>query len=152
MTEKTIPACIVYYSETTLERYSDAMRWIPAQGAEAKALNPNLKCVEPPYEFVEYLDSEYREEDVRVRHSEAVEAFGIDSENIKFRAVPETKVLSIYHQGAYDNLGEAYSFIFQYAKDNGYKVAGLSRESYIDGIWSKESVDEWLTEIQLPIE
>ena len=93
-----------------------------------------------------------READVRVRHSEAVEAFGTESDNIKFREVPETKVLSIYHQGAYENLGEAYAFIYKYAEDNGYKVAGLSRESYIDGIWNKESVDEWLTEIQLPVE
>lgn len=27
----------------------------------------------------------------------------------------------------------------------------LARESYIDGIWNKSSVEEWLTEIQLPI-
>ena len=49
VTEKTIPSCIVYYSEATLAQYSDAMQWIPAQGAEAKALNPDLKCAEPPY-------------------------------------------------------------------------------------------------------
>ena len=152
VTEKTIPSCIVYYSEATLAQYSDAMQRIPAQGAEAKALNPDLKCAEPPYEFVEYLDCEHREADVRVRHSEAVEAFGTESDNIKFREVPETKVLSIYHQGAYENLGEAYAFIYKYAEDNGCKVAGFSRESYIDGIWNKESVDEWLTEIQLPVE
>ena len=64
---------------------------------------------------------------MRVRHSEAVEAFGVESDNIKFREVPETKVLSIYHQGAYDNIGEAYSFIMKYAEDNGCTVAGLSR-------------------------
>ena len=40
----------------------------------------------------------------------------------------------------------------KYAEENGYKIAGLSRECYIDGIWNKESVEDWLTEIQLPIE
>ena len=25
------------------------------------------------------------------------------------------------------------------------------RERYIDGMWNKESEDEWLTEIQIPI-
>ena len=40
----------------------------------------------------------------------------------------------------------------KYAEENGYKVTGLSRECYIDGIWNKESVEDWLTEIQLPIE
>ncbi len=48
----------------------------------------------------------------------------------------------MYHKGAYDNLGEAYAYIMKYAEDNGYKIAGLARESYIDGIWNKESVDE----------
>lgn len=33
-----------------------------------------------------------------------------------------------------------------------YKIAGLSRECYNDGIWNKESVEDWLTEVQLPIE
>ena len=75
ITEKIIPAATVYCSEATLDKYSDAMQWIPAQGAEVRALNPGLKCAEPPYEFVEYLD----------------------------------------------------------------------------GVWNKDSVDEWLTEIQLPV-
>ena len=110
-TIKTIPACIVYYSETTLPQYSDAMSWIPQQGAEAHQLNPDLKCTEPNYEFVEYLDGEYRERDIRVRHSQAVADFGVESGNIKFRQIPETKVLSVYHQGAYDQIGEAYAFI-----------------------------------------
>ena len=151
ITEKIIPAATVYYSEATLDKYSDAMRWIPAQGAEVREPTPGLKCAEPPYEFVEYLDGEYRERNVRVRHSEAVTARGVESDNIKFRDIPETKVLSLYHKGAYEEIGAAYAYIYQYAEDNGYEVAGLSRESYIDGVWNKDSVDEWLTEIQLPV-
>ena len=50
------------------------------------------------------------------------------------------------------NIGEAYAFLMKYADQNGYTVAGLARECYIDGIWNKESEEEWLTEIQLPIE
>ena len=60
-------------------------------------------------------------------------------------------MLSIYHKGAYDNIGEAYAYIMEYAAKNGYETVGLARESYIDGIWNKESVADWLTEIQLPI-
>lgn len=115
-------------------------------------LNPELKCAEPPYEFCEYLDQEHKDTDVLIRHNEAVVSFGRENENIKFRKIPETKVLSVFHKGAYERIGEAYSFIMKYAEDNGYKPAGLSRECYIDGVWNKESVEEWLTEIQLPIE
>lgn len=152
VTVKEIPEAIVYYSEVRLPKYSDMMHYIPAIGEECMKLNPNLKCAEPPYEFCEYLDEEHKDTDVLIRHNEAVCEFGNENENIKFRKIPATKVLSIFHKGPYDKIGEAYAFIMKYAEDNGYKVSGLSRESYIDGIWNKESVDDWLTEIQLPIE
>ena len=151
VTVKEIPEMIVYSSETVLAKYSDCMQWIPSVGAECLKLNPSLKCAEPPYEFCEYLDGEYKETDIRIRHNEAVTAFGKENEHIKFRTLPAAKVLSIYHKGAYDNIGEAYAFVLEYAEKNGYEVAGLARESYIDGIWNKESVEDWLTEIQLPI-
>jgi len=152
VTEKIIPETTVYYAETTLKKYQDSMDWIPTLGKECAKRNPGLKCAEPPYEFCEYLDGEYKETDIKIRYNEAVTGAGTESETIKFRTLPKTKVLSVYHRGAYDKIGEAYSFIMKYAESNGYKTSGLARESYIDGIWNKESVDEWLTEIQLPVE
>ena len=52
------------------------------------------------------------------------------------------------HQGQFDAI---HKRLMKYVEDNGYQVSGRSRECYIDGIWNKESVDEWLTEIQIPI-
>ena len=151
VTVKEIPEMIIYSSETVLAKYADAMQWIPSVGAECLELNPEMKCAEPPYEFCEYLDGEYKETNVRVRHNEAVTAFGKENEHIRFRILPAAKVLSIYHKGAYDEIGEAYAYIMEYAEKNGYEAAGLARESYIDGIWNTESVSDWLTEIQLPV-
>ena len=128
------------------------MQFIPEVGAECMKLNPGLKCAEPPYEFCEYLDDEFKDEEVMIRHCEAVVEFGRENDRIKFKELPAAKVLSIFHKGSYDQLGEAYAFIMKYAEENGYKVAGRARESYIDGIWNKESPEDWLTEIQLPIE
>ena len=152
VTEKVIPEKIVYTAETVLKTYSDSMQWIPSVGQECLKLNPDIKCAEPPYEFCEYLDGEYKETNVRIRHNEAVTTFGKENERIKFKTLPEAKVLSIYHKGSYDNIGEAYAFLMKYAEQNGYTAAGLARECYIDGIWNKESEEDWLTEIQLPIE
>ena len=45
--------------------------------------------------------------------------------------------------------GTVASLIFQ-NEENGYTIAGAPRESYIDGIWNKDSEEEWLTEIQIP--
>lgn len=128
------------------------MQYIPAIGEACMKCNPQPKCAEPSYEFCEYLDEEHKDTNVLIRYNEAVTTFGNESENIKFREIQATKILSIFHKGAYDQIGEAYAYIMKYAEDNGYKVVGLSRECYIDGIWNKESEDEWLTEIQLPIE
>lgn len=149
---KEIPATIVYYSEARLSRIEDKMQFIPEAGAECLRLNPDLKCAEPPYEFCEYLDEEFKEEDVMIRHCEAVTGFGRENEHIRFKELPATRVLSIFHKGPYEQLGEAYAFIIKYAEENGYHVTDRARESYIDGIWNKESCQDWLTEIQLPIE
>jgi len=151
VTEKTVPKTLVYYAETVLDQYQDIMSWIPAVGQACLELNPGIKCADPPYEFCEYPDGEFKEKDIQVRHSEAVTSRGKESDLIKFRELPETKVLSIFHKGPYGNIGEAYAFIMDYAEKNGYQVSGLARECYIDGIWNKDSEEDWLTEIQLPI-
>lgn len=152
VTVKEVPSVIVYYTEVRVQAFSDMMKLIPELGEECKTLNPQIKCVEPGYEFCEYLDEEYKNSDILIRHNEAVDRIGKESDRIKFRELPATKVLSIFHRGSYDEIGEAYAYIMKYAEENGYKVTGLSRECYIDGIWNKESVEDWLTEIQLPIE
>lgn len=152
VTEKVIPEKIVYTAETVIKNYSDLMQWIPFVGQECLKLNPGMKCSEPPYEFCEYLDGEYKDTDIHIRHNEAVMAFGRENELIKFRTLPETKVISIYHKGSYASIGEAYAFLMKYAEQNGYKPSGPSRECYIDGIWNKESEEDWLTELQMPVE
>ncbi|HOO61573.1 MAG TPA: MerR family transcriptional regulator [Bacillota bacterium] len=152
VTVKELPEAIIYYSEVKVKDFSEMMSLIPELGKECIELNPGIKCVTPEYEFCEYLDGEYKETDISIRHNEAVDRMGNESERIKFKKIPAVKVLSIYHKGNYDQIGEAYAFITKYAEENGYKAAGLARESYIDGIWNKESVEDWLTEIQLPIE
>ena len=150
-TVKEIPEMIVYSSEKRLAALANKMTFIPECGRECLRLNPDMKCAEPPYEFVEYLDEEFRETDVLIRHSEAVTHKGRENERIRFRTLPAAKVLSIFHKGPYEQLGDAYAYIFRYAEENGYEVAGNVRECYIDGIWNKESPEDWLTEIQLPI-
>ena len=152
VTEKVIPEMIVYTAETILKTYSDLMQWIPSVGQECLKLNPEIKCAEPHYEFCEYLDGEYKDGDIHIRHNEAVTTIGKESDFIKFKTLPETKVLSIYHKGPYNKIGEAYTFLMKYVEQNGYTTTGLARECYIDGIWNKESEEDWLTEIQMPIE
>ncbi|MGN1406152.1 MAG: GyrI-like domain-containing protein, partial [Erysipelotrichaceae bacterium] len=148
---KEIDDCIVYYGETRLNTYADMMDFIPELGEECSRLNPDLKCIEPDYCFCEYLDGEYKETDIRVRYCQAVDRFGKENCRIKFKKLEAVKVISILHKGSYEMIGEAYAYIMKYARENNYQINGLPRECYIDGIWNKENVDDYLTEIQLPI-
>ena len=61
------------------------------------------------------------------------------------------KVVSTIHTGSYSNIGEAYTRIFEYARKNGLKIAGLTREIYLTNPKEKQE-HELLTEVQLPIE
>lgn len=149
---KEIPECVVYSEERVLKDYSEISKLILGSAEECRKLNPNIECTKPDYGFCEYLDGEYKEREISTRYSQAVTKSGLESDRIKFRTLPATKVICIYHKGSYDSLGDAYAYIMKYANENDYKISGFSRECYIDGIWNKDNASEWLTEIQLPIE
>jgi effector-binding domain-containing protein len=106
----------------------------------------------PGYCFVVYLDAECREKDINVEYCEAVDRFGNEVEGIIFKKMPAVTVVSVMHKGSYRDLGRAYAFVFKWIEENGYTVTDSPRESYIDGIWNKESEDEWLSEIQVPVQ
>ncbi|WP_278999519.1 hypothetical protein [[Clostridium] scindens] len=36
-------------------------------------------------------------------------------------------------------------------ENNGYEIYGNPRESYINGVWNKESEEEWLSGIRFPV-
>jgi effector-binding domain-containing protein len=124
---------------------------MPTLGEKASKANPGLKCTEPGYCYIVYLDGEYKNIDINVEICEAVVAKGVDGDGIVFKCVPETTVISVLHRGVYDKIGAAYAYAMSWAEQNGYQVIDNTRESYIDGIWNKESVDDWLTEIQVPV-
>lgn len=141
-----------FYGEGYLKNYADIMDFVPNIGERCLKINPDLHCVTPEYCFMEYLDGEYKDHDIKVRYSQQVEKAAREDDLIKFKELPDSKMLSIFHLGPYENISKAYAYLFKYAKDNGYKINGLVRETYIDGIWNKDNADDYLTEIELPVE
>jgi effector-binding domain-containing protein len=149
---KEIPKCIVFSARQTIPNYAALNALVPALGAKVAAANPGLKCAEPDYCFNIYHDGEYKESDIDVEICQAVTSFGKDGEGVVFKEMPAVTVASVLHKGGYDSLGAAYAFTFAWVQQNGYTVCGDPRESFIDGIWNKESEADWLTEIQVPVE
>lgn len=153
--ERVIPSYYVYYKEGIISNFDEMSDFIQKSGVECLKLNPNIKCVTPDYCFVNYLDNEYKDNNMKIRYSQAViknDTPFIENEEIKFMEIPEEKCICIYHRGSYEELGRSYSKIMKFIEDNNYRVKGYPRECYIDGIWNKEDVNEWLTEIQIPID
>lgn len=149
---KELPEYVVYYKEGKIKDFSEITNFILTSADECMKLNPNIKCIEPDYCFVNYLDGEYKEKDFTIRYSQAVTEAGKESASIKFKKLKPVNAMCIYHKGAYDGLRDAYSYIMKYIEENNYKIIESPRERYIDGIWNKEKEEEWLTEIQVPIE
>lgn len=107
----------------------------------------------PEYCFNVYHDGEYKEKDIDVEICEAVTEIKDDTDIIKFKAIEKVNTaVCVLHKGAYNKLRETYTFTFKWIEENNYKVIDNPRESYIDGIWNKENEEEWLTEIQVPVE
>lgn len=111
---KVLPEFIVYYKEGCLKKYSDGATLILSSADECLKDNPNIKCVEPDYCFMEYLDNEYKEENIHTRYSQAVLKAGKENETIKFRKIKETKAICILYKGHYDNIGDAGGICVSY--------------------------------------
>jgi len=148
---KEIPSYTVYSARYTIPGYAALNEIMPALGEKVGKANPGLKCVEPGYCFNVYLDGEYRDTDINVEICEAVISRGKDGDGIVFKDISAVTAVSVLHRGAYEKIGAAYAYAVQWAEQNGYQIVDNVRESYIDGIWNKDNVDDWLTEIQVPV-
>ena len=148
---KELPDYEIYYKEGVIKNFSGITDFILASSEECKKTNPNIKCIEPDYCYVNYLDGEYKPENIKIRYAQAVCEKGVPNETIKFEKLKPTDAVCIYHKGPYENLGEAYGFIMKYIDENNFEIADFPRERYIDGMWNKDNVEDWLTEIQVPI-
>ena len=148
--EKSLPSRIFATHRHKIESYQELFHLCPnIIGPEMHRLG--CECPAPEYCFTIEYNDEYGV-DIDIEYFEAVAERKEDSELIKFKELPEVPVaLCINHYGAYDKMPETFAELYAYAEANGYEVSERPRFCYIDGIWNKESVDEWLTEIQLPV-
>ena len=149
---RELPGCTVFCREGMIPSYAEIGAFVVQAGEECRAANPGLKCAEPDYCFVTYVDPEYKERDVGLCYAQAVTARGVETETIKFRDLAPVQAVCVYHKGPYEGLGEAYAYLMGWIEDNGYVCVERPRERYIDGCWNRENPEDWLTEIQFPIE
>jgi DNA-binding transcriptional MerR regulator len=147
---KKLPAAIVASMRTMAPSYESYFEIIPPMGDEMR--RQGAVCAEPEYCFTIYHDGEYKEKNIDVEVCEAVVNACEDSDMVKYKKLSSVaEAICVLHKGPYSTIRNAYSFAFQWIKENKREVSGPPRESYIDGIWNRENEQEWLTELQIPI-
>ena len=147
---KELPEVIVASMRTKIRNYDELFSVVPPMGEEMERLG--CVCAVPAYCFNIYHDGEYKEENIDIEICEAVTEKKQDSDMLKFKMIEKVPMAAcILHKGPYSTLGRSYRAIQNWIMQNGYEIIGYARESYMDGIWNKESSDDWLTEIQFPV-
>lgn len=148
--EKSLPARIFATHRRKIDSYQELFELCPnIIGPEMLRLG--CQCPDPTYCFTIEYNEEYGV-DIDIEYFEAVAERQEDSDLIKFKELPEVPAaLCISHYGAYEHMPETFAELYAYAEANGYEMSDRPRFCYIDGIWNKDTEDEWLTEIQFPI-
>lgn len=146
---RKIPAVTVAAMEKRIDSYDELFSLMPEMGAEMERLG--CQCALPEYCFTHYLELGYKDDHILIETCEAVTEKKEDSQLVKFRELPEITAACIFHKGSYDNFPQTYATILRFIEENGYEICGNIRENYIDGIWNKDSEEDWLSEIQIPV-
>ena len=149
---KEIAAYIVFYGVGNICDYSRIHHFISSLTREFKEHNPAIGFAEPDYCCAIYPEDSYRTENVMIEYAQAVEQIGVETARIGYKTLEPVTVISVAHRGEDRNLRSAYSYAVSYALRQGYRIVGSARERYINGVWNTASPEEWLTEIQLPVE
>lgn len=111
---KELPEYVVYYKEGMIKDFSEISNFILESADECLATNPDIKCIEPDYCYINYLDGEYKDKNIKIRYCQAVENEGISNETIKFMKLQPVLAVCTYHKGEYNTLGEAYGSLMKY--------------------------------------
>ena len=146
---KTIPETVCAVMRRRIDSYDALFEIMPEMGGYME--DAGCTCALPEYCFTQYLEPGFQEAQILVEVCEAVTEKKADRERLRFRTIPETRAACIYHKGSYRDFPKTYEVILLYIEENGYEICGNIRESYIDGVWNKDSEDEWLSEIQIPV-
>ncbi len=147
---KELPEVIVASMRKVIPSYDALFDIVPPMGAEMERLG--CICEIPEYCFSIYHYDEYKECDIDVEICEAVIEKKEDSHMLTFKTVEKVETAAcMLHKGSYEGFPKAYAAVLKWVEENGFEIIDYPRESYIDGVWNKDSEGDWLTEIQFPV-
>ena len=148
VTVKTIPERYAATVHTIIPKYEDeGMAW-----ALMGECRDQLIPADPCFATAEFLDNEYKEENVEVVVSMAVKGKYEDTEHVKFKTLPEVKVASCIVKGCYHQMSDVYGAVITWINANGYKIAAPMFNIYHVSPAQTNNPDEYVTEVCIPVE
>ena len=106
---------------------------------------------EPCLAAAEFLDKEYKEENVEIITWMTVKGTYEDTEHVKFKTLPAVKVASCIIKGSYEQMGDATATVVSWINENGYQISGPMFNIYHVGPVQTQNPDEYVTEVCFPI-
>ncbi len=147
VTVKTIPERYAATVQMIIPRYeNEGMAW-QMLGECKKPLIPTDPCLAA----AEFLDKEYKEENVEVLIWMTVNGSYEDTEHVKFRTLPAVRVASCIIKGGYNQMGDATAAVVSWINANGYTLSGPMFNIYHVGPAQTQNPDEFVTEVCFPI-
>ena len=147
VTVKTIPERYAATVHMVVPHYEDeGMLW----GMMAECKTPLIPA-DPCLAAAEFLDKEYKEENVEIVVSMAVKGKYPDTEHVKFKTLPAVKVASCIIKGSYEQMGDATATVVAWINENGYQISGPMFNIYHVGPVQTQNPDEYVTEVCFPI-
>ncbi|MGD8719538.1 MAG: MerR family transcriptional regulator [Candidatus Zixiibacteriota bacterium] len=102
--------------------------------------------------FALYHDQCYKEKDVDAEACQPISGDVPETARIKVRELPGGEMASTIHKGPYSGLNDCYTAALKWIEQNGYRVAGPDREIYLEGAWTTDDPEQYVTELQIPVE
>lgn len=148
---KSLPAVTVASYRKIVKDY-DELSYLCCNVIGPEMQRCGCTCDNVQYCYTLEHDKEHKETDIDVEYCEAVDNSFAESDCLKCKHIPEVKTaVCINHKGSYNNFQQSMTLLMNYIEKNGYKIIDYPRFSYIDGPWNKETEDEYLTEVQVPV-
>lgn len=144
---KTIPERYAATVHMVIPRYEDeGMAWEMMR--ESKDL---FHSSDPGLAGCDFLDQEYKEENVEIVAWMTVKGEHEDTEHVKFKTLPAVEVATCVINGSYDQMPDAYATVISWINENGYQVNGPMFNIYHVSPAQTQNPDEYVTEVCFPI-
>jgi effector-binding domain-containing protein len=101
-----------------------------------------------------YYDHEFQEGDA-IDVEIAVPVIGSvpGGDRVKVQELPGVEQMAcVIHEGGYDTIGGSYGHLMKWVEANDYRLAGPTREIYLQGPETGRDPSSYVTEIQFPVE